>query len=118
MLREELRKTKAMEKDLLNEVDEILYDMDSNNNNNGPQKVNPVFSLQKALSKLKMIFFFIWYSRSLNSAEKYPNFFQNYTMQALCKSALPKFKMNKKLHEHINRTKIILCIKSHYSKPP
>ena len=45
-----------MEKDLLNEVDEILYDMDSNNNNNGPQKVNPVFSLQKALSKLKMIF--------------------------------------------------------------
>ena len=57
MLREELRKTKAMEKDLLNEVDEILYDMDSNNNNNGPQKVNPVFSLQKALSKLKMIFF-------------------------------------------------------------
>ena len=58
MLREELRKTKAMEKDLLNEVDEILYDMDSNNNiNNGPQIVNPVFSLQKALSKLKMIFF-------------------------------------------------------------
>ena len=57
MLREELRKTKAVEKDLLNEVDEILYDMDSNNNNNGPQKVNPVFSLQKALSKLKMIFF-------------------------------------------------------------
>ena len=108
-----------MEKDLLNEVDEILYDMDSNNNNNGPQKVNPVFSLQKALSKLKMIFFFIWYSRSLNSAEKYPNFFHNYTMQALSKSALPKFKMNKKLHNCVNRKKIIRTMqKPHYSKPP
>ena len=118
MLREELRKTKAMEKDLLNEVDEILYDMDSNNNNNGPQKVNPVFSLQKALSKLKMIFFFIWYSRSLNSAEKYPNFFRNYTMQALSKSALPKFKMNKKLHKCVNRKKNYTMHKPHYSKPP
>ena len=43
-----------MIKDLLNEVDEMFYDMDSNSNGNGPQKVNPVFMLQKALSKLMM----------------------------------------------------------------
>ena len=58
------------------------------------------------------------YSRSLNSAEKYPNFFRNYTMQALSKSALPKFKMNKKLHKCVNRKKNYTMHKPHYSKPP
>ena len=43
-----------MVKDLLNEVNEIFYDIYSNNNGNGPQKVDPVFMLQKALSKLMM----------------------------------------------------------------
>ena len=52
-----------MIKDLLNEVDEMFYDMDSNSNGNGPQKVNPVIMLQKALSKLMMFIVITIYVR-------------------------------------------------------
>merc|ERR1712141_792199 len=52
-LRGELSKTEAMVKDLLNEVNEIFYDIYSNDNGNGPQKVDPVFMLQKALRNMK-----------------------------------------------------------------